>query len=279
MTCQPSFLSLVGLPLPLSLYHLPVVDSTNARLWQLYQQGHLAPVAVCADRQTAGRGQWGRTWDSPLGGLYLSLLVELPQQLGPISPWVLATAWGIAAQLRGAQIPVQLKWPNDLLLRAKKLGGIKLETKSPRGSGAPLVIGVGINWSNPLPSTGASLQAFCHQQNLSWPDPLPNLTRLVLQGILDGLEVYQNQGIEAILERYHRYFAHRGREIKLEQGWGTIVGVTAQGELAVLRRSPGATSRMYFPPGSLQLGYLDSDTGPNHCRDEKLDPKEFPLDA
>jgi BirA family biotin operon repressor/biotin-[acetyl-CoA-carboxylase] ligase len=209
----------------------------------------------------------------------VSLLVELPQQLGAISPWVLATAWGIAAQLQGARIPVQLKWPNDLLLAEKKLGGIKLETKSLQGSSAPMVIGVGINWSNPVPATGASLEAFCHWQNLPWPDPLPTLTRLVLQGILDGVEVYQNQGIEAILERYHRYFAHGGREIKLEQGWGTILGVTAQGELAVLRRSPGATSRMYFPPGSLQLGYLDSDKGPNHCRDERLDPKGFPPDA
>ncbi|MGB0562060.1 MAG: biotin--[acetyl-CoA-carboxylase] ligase, partial [Spirulinaceae cyanobacterium] len=121
------------------------VDSTNRLAWERLRQ-FPTPQVVLARQQTAGRGQWGREWRSPLGGLYLSLGLS-HVDFAPLL-LTLVSAWGIAQQLQRSQVPIALKWPNDLLVRGRKLGGIKVETRQPSHA---VVIGVGINGTNPVP--------------------------------------------------------------------------------------------------------------------------------
>ena len=120
--------------------------STNGLLWTLPAQSYSPPLAAIAKQQSAGRGQWGRQWRSDQGGLYLSVMLDLDLAAENAPHLVLLSAWGIAYALRQHQIPVQLKWPNDLLLKGRKLGGIKTETKINQGRIQTAVIGVGINW-------------------------------------------------------------------------------------------------------------------------------------
>lgn len=233
------------------LWRLRETDSTNGVAWRLLEAGYAPPLAVQAESQSAGRGQWGRVWRSEPGGLYLSLLWAPQRDLLPQAPWVLASVWGLAASLNQLGAPAGLKWPNDLLLEERKLGGIKLERK-----GNALVIGAGVNWSNPVPPTGAQLQPFCRSAGLSGLQTLEDLLAAALGGLIRGLTTYEKEGLAPILEGYHQYFAHRGLEIELPGGGqGFIQGVTAHGDLEVLCRSPGARVRRTFPPGSLQLGY------------------------
>lgn len=106
-----------------------------------------------AEVQTAGRGRQGRSWISPRGGLYLSVLLRpasVPGRLLPLAAGVAASeallSWGV---------PAQLKWPNDLLVGERKIGGILAEASSSGlppspASGAPaemdfVVVGIGIN--------------------------------------------------------------------------------------------------------------------------------------
>lgn len=117
--------------LPIEVF--PELDSTNALLWQRYQAQCTMPRVAIASTQTAGRGQWGRTWISAPGGLYLSVL--LPIELEPQLAYglTLASVWGIVEMFQQQGLPVQIKWPNDLLLQNKKLGALKPKRKSPRG--------------------------------------------------------------------------------------------------------------------------------------------------
>ncbi|MEB3175862.1 MAG: biotin--[acetyl-CoA-carboxylase] ligase, partial [Cyanobacteriota bacterium] len=163
--------------LRLPLWRLGETDSTNAVAWRLLTEGQTPPLAVQAESQSAGRGQWGRVWRSEPGGLYLSLLWAPQGDLLPQAPWVLASAWGLAESLHQVGAPAGLKWPNDLLLEGRKLGGIKLEAK-----GNALVVGAGLNWANPVPPTGAQLQPFCRSAGLSRLQTLEDLLSAALAG-------------------------------------------------------------------------------------------------
>lgn len=143
----------LGVRLP-RLQVLAETGSTNQVAWELAQAGAQPGTIVIALQQSAGRGQWGRQWLSPLGGLYLSryfapqLLPEDGAQL------TLAAAWGLGQTLRDRGVPVALKWPNDLVVRGRKWGGLLTETRLVGGKIARAVTGLGLNWANPVPETG-----------------------------------------------------------------------------------------------------------------------------
>ena len=121
---------------------LTITDSTNSALAR--QSPRANGDAILAEYQSAGRGRRGRTWQSPFAGqIILSMSWHYPE---PHDTAALSIALGIAAAeaLRAADYPVQLKWPNDLYLHGRKLGGILLETTL-NGSGAHTIAGIGIN--------------------------------------------------------------------------------------------------------------------------------------
>ena len=136
------------------------VASTNQTVWELLALGAPPGTIAIAREQTAGRGQRGRNWQSQIGGLYLSMAVAPNLAAINAGALTMAVAWAIATGLRSVGIPVLLKWPNDLILAKRKLGGILTETRVRQGRVAKAVIGVGINWSNPVPETGINLDSF-----------------------------------------------------------------------------------------------------------------------
>jgi len=102
-------------------------------------------LAVLALRQTRGRGQFGRPWVAPEGNLNLSLLVRPSTALRDAPQWSLA-AGVAAAEALGDLVPdLRLKYPNDLMLEGRKLGGILVESAAIASELAWLVIGIGIN--------------------------------------------------------------------------------------------------------------------------------------
>ncbi|MEQ8956672.1 MAG: biotin--[acetyl-CoA-carboxylase] ligase, partial [Coleofasciculus sp. C2-GNP5-27] len=135
----------------LAIYLFDSLSSTNQTLWELLDRGTTLPTVVIAAQQTAGRGQWGRQWQSAPGGLYLSLALTTNVEACDSAQLTMCSAWGIAMALRCYGIPVLIKWHNDLLLLGYKLGGILTETRLSQGQITKAVIGVGINWSNPVP--------------------------------------------------------------------------------------------------------------------------------
>ncbi len=129
--------------------HLSQTDSTNRVAREEAVAGAASGTVVWADSQVAGKGQYGRSFVSPAGGLYFSLILR--PALSPDCLPFITLATGLAcsdALARHFMVDVQLKWPNDLFLQGKKLGGILCETLfeshlSP--AQAAVIIGVGIN--------------------------------------------------------------------------------------------------------------------------------------
>ncbi|MEX2628579.1 MAG: biotin--[acetyl-CoA-carboxylase] ligase [Tistlia sp.] len=132
-------------------YRLRVFDSVASTMDEarrLAEAGEEDGTLVWAREQTAGRGRLGRSWESPRGNLYLSLLLR-PQcrpgeaaQLG----FVAALALGEAIGSVSPPINVTYKWPNDVLVNGKKAGGLLLESRStPEGELDWLILGLGAN--------------------------------------------------------------------------------------------------------------------------------------
>lgn len=129
--------------------------STNADALAFLQQhpepASLNGMAILAECQTAGRGRRGRTWHSPaLGNIYSSVIV-IPNpgttQPGPWLSWVpLFSALAVAECLSShTGLSVSVKWPNDLLIGERKLGGILCEQTSIPNKTMAIVVGIGLN--------------------------------------------------------------------------------------------------------------------------------------
>jgi len=238
------------------------LPSTNATAWQLINQGCGAGTVVIAVRQTAGRGQWGRTWVSPPGGLYLSLVLEPELPLPQSSLLTLTSAWGIATSLTNLGLPIQIKWPNDLVSQGRKVGGLLTESRlvtSPMAGNAPqlqqVVVGVGLNWDNPLPDNAISVRDL-------WPEPsvprvktLEELAAIALRGLLQGLYYWQQQGSATFVKAYTQKLAHQGKPVTVDGHIARVVGVSLQGDLLVSMQREGENFVRSLKPGEISLGY------------------------
>jgi BirA family biotin operon repressor/biotin-[acetyl-CoA-carboxylase] ligase len=132
-----------------SLRHLAETGSTNDAALALAAAGAPEGTSVLADVQTAGRGRRGRTWHSPPGsGLYLSAVLDAGPLMPALSVVTLAAGVAAAEAIRTASgLPVELKWPNDLVVGRpwRKLGGILCESSGAGGRLEAIVVGIGIN--------------------------------------------------------------------------------------------------------------------------------------
>lgn len=237
------------------------VDSTNRALWNLLDQGATEGTVAIALQQQSGRGQWGRQWQSPPGGLYLSLALTPHLSAENSAQLTLCSAWGIAAALRSYGIPVGLKWLNDLVVQKRKLGGILTETRMQQGQITQAIVGVGINWQNPVPPTGINLQEILEQQPDLAIASLEMLAAIALQGMMAGYQLWQQHGIEAILPRYQALLTSIGHLITIDQS-GTeqtaqVTGVSATGDLQVCLNQENSTisTEVSLKPGTISLGY------------------------
>ncbi len=122
-------------------------SSTNDVAARLGREGHAGGLAVFAERQTAGRGRFGRRWDSAAhAGLWFSLLLR-PEF--PVPLWPRLTTWAgvcvAAAVERATGLRAQMKWPNDVLVGGKKIAGILTECSSDDARRMFAIVGIGLN--------------------------------------------------------------------------------------------------------------------------------------
>ncbi len=138
-----------ALPEGFRLHRYETIGSTNDEARRLAREGAPEGTLVWADAQEAGRGRRGRPWLSPLGNLYLSLVLrpDAPASRAPQLGFVTALALADALRLlAGTGLALSFKWPNDVLTGRAKLAGILLESEMAAGGGLDFVIvGVGVN--------------------------------------------------------------------------------------------------------------------------------------
>ncbi|MDR3420447.1 MAG: biotin--[acetyl-CoA-carboxylase] ligase [Xanthobacteraceae bacterium] len=137
------------------LVALATIGSTNEEASARARNGERGPLWITAQAQTKGRGRLGRSWNSPPGNLYASLLLSEPSPIerAPELAFVTALALrdAIVAQAPALAPQLGFKWPNDLLLAGEKCAGILIEGEVWPGKTVSVVIGIGVNCAHHPP--------------------------------------------------------------------------------------------------------------------------------
>ena len=233
---------------PLSV--LGRIDSTNEVATELAEQGASEGTAVIAREQTAGRGRLGRPWRSPPGGLWMSVILRPAL---PASQWPLV---GFAAALAAAEaievvagVPIQLKWPNDLIAGGRKVGGILVEA-----GGTYAVAGIGINANVAIDQVHSELAATATSLETlrGGPVDLPALAREVLSRFERVYDLLAREP-GAVLQRWRERSTILGRRVQIV-GVQTFEGLAEDVDVegALLVRTPSGVQRVHAGEVSLR---------------------------
>jgi BirA family biotin operon repressor/biotin-[acetyl-CoA-carboxylase] ligase len=197
------------------------IDSTNDACRLRALAGEAAGLVIRADCQTSGRGRRGRSWSSPKGNLYASLLLrpERPVSEAAALGFAAVTAMGdVAEALLPGGAEVRHKWPNDLLINGRKVSGILLEAQP-----GFLVLGIGVNiTSHPadMPYPASDLKA---------EGAVPIAAQALLERFLALLaplyEAWEADGFAALLPAWRRRAAGLGSAIDVRLERETLSGI------------------------------------------------------
>jgi BirA family biotin operon repressor/biotin-[acetyl-CoA-carboxylase] ligase len=225
---------------------LAACGSTNDEALQLARAGAAHGTVVIADAQTAGRGRDGRAWASPPGtGLYLSAIVRPRLPLDRVPPLTLAIGVGACDAAREHGAHAELKWPNDLLVAHRKLGGILVEAHSQGAQLDCVIVGIGINLA-PLPAAHGDLAASAISLAEAAGAREPVDRRAVIASLLAHvgawIDAYVAGGLSAIIPAWHARMA-QGLAARAAEISGAVVGLDTDGAL-LLRDAAGRVHRV-----------------------------------
>jgi BirA family biotin operon repressor/biotin-[acetyl-CoA-carboxylase] ligase len=186
------------------------VDSTNRYLIDMSPAPPGSPQLCVAEVQSAGRGRRGRSWLAPFGsGLCLSLAWSFEESPPTLSALSLAVGVAVTRALqRFGGDSVQLKWPNDLVWRARKLGGILIEMRGESGGPTRVVIGLGLNIRMPattrldLAKQQATLITDLHEILCERTPSRNTLVAAIVSELIKALQVFERRGFDAFADEW-----------------------------------------------------------------------------
>lgn len=228
------------------IHELDTATSTNDAAREAARKGALDGTVIVAARQSAGRGRRGRSWFSPDGAnLYLSYIHRSKLRPAALSGITLDAATAVASALEDLTgISIDVKWPNDLLIEGRKVGGVLTELHTDLGPGmtsAVVIIGVGVNVSGDISEFPEELQgiattlASTGSRDVSRRD----LALLVSRRLREKMAGYEAIGGPDLAAYQTRFGQQVGRRVELDDHdtavHATVVGVTPSGGLIVRR--------------------------------------------
>jgi BirA family biotin operon repressor/biotin-[acetyl-CoA-carboxylase] ligase len=231
----------------------PEIESTNS-----YLMARPAPDAgmhrvAIAGHQTAGRGRGEKRWlSAPGSSLCLSIAHTFRERPENLSALTLAVGVAAVHALRDTGTDdVMLKWPNDIVARDGKLGGMLAESHCTSATNATVVVGIGINLELPPEIVDGVDSAWAHapvdlRSVLGRAVPPERLSATMIDHIVDALHTFEKQGLHAFADTWKERDWLRGREITVQQSGGLLKG-TASGidsDGALLVQAATTTARV-----------------------------------
>ena len=245
---------------PLTLEVVDQIDSTSSELLRRASRREIHGVAIAAEWQTAGRGRRGRTWTAVAGGsLTFSLGWRFEQGAGFLAGLSLAVGVAVVRALEAEGFRgIALKWPNDLVYRHLKVGGILIEVNGDALGPSTTVVGVGLNVRLPaavrkdIPVPVTDLASMLGRGGKS-VDRNVLFASLVAE-LAAVLERYSREGFAPFAAEWQHRHAYQGKAVTLllpdgATVAGKVAGVDASGAL-VLADGP---RRARFLSGEISL--------------------------
>jgi BirA family biotin operon repressor/biotin-[acetyl-CoA-carboxylase] ligase len=200
-----------------------------------------------AENQTKGRGRLGRTWSSPkYKGIYLSLILKPKIQPNQASVLTLMASVSVCEAIRELTgLSIQIKWPNDILIHHKKLGGILTELNAQIDEVRFVVIGIGINVNNDKKTLFSTATSLKEQKKESINRV--ELLQEILRKIEENYTIFKQKGSEFIVNKWRDYNITLGRRVKVylhkEHIEGQAIDIDTDGGL-LLRDDSGLTQKV-----------------------------------
>jgi BirA family transcriptional regulator, biotin operon repressor / biotin---[acetyl-CoA-carboxylase] ligase len=225
-----------GIDLGVPLLLLQETGSTNDVAATEALRGAAHGTLVIAERQTAGRGRLGRRWLSPAGQNLTFSLVLRPrvpiEQLATITLAIgLAVADAVSDFVQG--VPVQVKWPNDVLIAHRKAVGILVESCLSGAALRHVIAGIGIDVLQTSFDPAIASIATSIAQHCTAPPARTSVLVAALRALSARLQQFERDGVGAMLEDLRRRDATLGARVRCMHGEGTGQGIEADGTLRV----------------------------------------------
>ena len=244
------------------LHILDETASTNTVAMRLGHDGAPHGAIVLAERQTAGRGRLGRSWHSPGGvNLYASILLRLPPREQRLARWLswIPLITGVAAVhglLRVSPLRASLKWPNDLLVGSRKLGGILSESHLAQRN-AFVVVGLGVNVNLAAQDLPGELRDVATSVYIETGMRLHRAS--LLCALLDELEPRYERLVttpDAVIEEYAAHCATLGREVRVQlaegrEVEGRAIAISQDGALVLVGQQSGRAMAVSIRAGDV----------------------------
>lgn len=219
------------------IFYFDSLPSTMDKAMELGLKDAPEGSLVVAETQTKGRGRLGRHWVSPkYKGVYFSLLLRpkiIPQQASVLTILIAVSAIEAIQKITG--LSPSIKWPNDIMLNNKKLGGILLEMNAETDLVKFVVIGVGVNVNSP--KTSLAPNSTCLDEESALKVERVSLLQEILKQIESNYSAFSHEGAKNILERWRRASSTLHSRIKVsyqeESIEGEAVDIDVDGGLLV----------------------------------------------
>ncbi|MBW8781009.1 MAG: biotin--[acetyl-CoA-carboxylase] ligase [Verrucomicrobia bacterium] len=242
-----------------TLQLLDEIDSTNDEAARQLAAGRVAPFAIIAQRQTKGRGRFGRAWHSEANGnLYVSFAFRPrlePARMQMFTLWMGANLCELTANF--CRTAPGLKWPNDLLFDGRKAGGMLTEARMDADQIRDLVFGLGLNVNSPAGGWPPELagKAVSLAEHTRQPLDLNRFTAALIGRVLQAYDRFVDGSYrQTFADLWNRYDVLRNRSVAVLTGdqrvAGTALGIDDEG-CFVVRTEQGRTER--FRAGEVTL--------------------------
>ncbi|WP_319549423.1 biotin--[acetyl-CoA-carboxylase] ligase [Desulfogranum marinum] len=192
----------------MKILHIDDIASTNSYAKQLIRSTPDEPLLLVAQQQSGGKGQYGRIFSSPKGGLYFTILFQPLLQTKHLPLITLATGVACASCLVAETgLELTLKWPNDIYVAGKKLGGILCESEVVDSNHLPyVIIGVGLNINTTLVDYPSEIQSIVTtvREHTHLTFSLEVLLEKIVGQILDNIRTLSSEP-QIVLDQWQDY--------------------------------------------------------------------------
>lgn len=213
------------------IFYFNSIDSTNTFALILAEKGYTEGTVVIANKQLSGRGRFDRKWLSPADkNIYMSIILK-PEVLTrhiPLLTFMSAISCA-SAIIKTTPINVSLKWPNDLVVNGKKLGGILIETRSEKNKINYATVGIGINVNFSIDEMPEDIKdtATSIKEETGIDYPRTQIVAEVLKDLDRWYHIFLNKGYDDIKREWLRLSSTIGKFIRVKSGNNIYEGYAA----------------------------------------------------
>ena len=216
-------------------YYFESIDSTQSQALKIANEVNNEGTIIIAEKQTGGRGRSGRRWISPKGGIWFSIILHPKFDISNITLFPIASSLALSYAIeKTCKVSTELKWPNDLTIKGKKLAGMLVDASLESNKIENLILGVGINFNVNIKEIEKVLKKTPNYYGVSSLNEQKNkiTSKKLIQSFLVELEkMYEdlnNNKIKKIIDEWTKRSSTIGEKVEINTGNKKIKGIATK---------------------------------------------------